>query len=155
MMPGIEPTTAPSAGAGMKVLHVAAEIYPLVKTGGLADVVAALPPALAEAGVNAGFDFAGYCNQAAFVTSNGLEAQMQAIDALQDELERHRRRQEQHAVHRHTARQRFQRPHRDPRPAAGAREVNRPVRLALPRRGDYTRHVMSLLTIARLILERR
>jgi len=36
----------------MKVLHVAAEVYPLVKTGGLADVVAALPPALAEAGAD-------------------------------------------------------------------------------------------------------
>lgn len=31
----------------MKVLHVAAEVFPLVKTGGLADVVAALPVALA------------------------------------------------------------------------------------------------------------
>ncbi len=36
----------------MKVLHVAAEVYPLVKTGGLADVVAALPPALAAAGAD-------------------------------------------------------------------------------------------------------
>ena len=36
----------------MNVLHVAAEIYPLVKTGGLADVVAALPPALAGAGAD-------------------------------------------------------------------------------------------------------
>jgi len=36
----------------MKVLHVAAEVYPLVKTGGLADVVAALPPALAQAGAD-------------------------------------------------------------------------------------------------------
>jgi starch synthase len=34
----------------MKVLHVAAEVFPLVKTGGLADVVAALPVAQAEAG---------------------------------------------------------------------------------------------------------
>ena len=34
----------------MKLLHVAAEIFPLVKTGGLGDVVAALPAALAEAG---------------------------------------------------------------------------------------------------------
>ena len=33
----------------MRVLHVAAEIFPLVKTGGFADVVAALPAALAHA----------------------------------------------------------------------------------------------------------
>lgn len=37
----------------MRILHVASEIYPLVKTGGLADVVAALPPALAERGLDA------------------------------------------------------------------------------------------------------
>ncbi|MGO4724001.1 MULTISPECIES: glycogen synthase GlgA [unclassified Inquilinus] len=37
----------------MKVLHAVSEIYPLVKTGGLADVAAALPPALAVAGVAA------------------------------------------------------------------------------------------------------
>jgi starch synthase len=36
----------------MKVLHVAAEVYPLVKTGGLADVVAALPVALADQGAD-------------------------------------------------------------------------------------------------------
>jgi starch synthase len=36
----------------MKVLHVAAEVFPLVKTGGLADVVAALPVALAERGAD-------------------------------------------------------------------------------------------------------
>ena len=34
----------------MKVLQVAAEVYPLVKTGGLADVVGALPQALAAQG---------------------------------------------------------------------------------------------------------
>ena len=34
----------------MKLLHVAAEVFPLVKTGGLADVVAALPVAQAHAG---------------------------------------------------------------------------------------------------------
>ncbi len=36
----------------MRVLHAAAEVYPLVKTGGLADVVAALPVALAQAGAD-------------------------------------------------------------------------------------------------------
>ena len=36
----------------MKLLHVAAEVFPLVKTGGLADVVAALPPAQAEQGAD-------------------------------------------------------------------------------------------------------
>jgi starch synthase len=36
----------------MRVLQVSAEIHPLVKTGGLADVAAALPRALADAGVD-------------------------------------------------------------------------------------------------------
>jgi len=36
----------------MSVLFVASEIYPLVKTGGLADVAGALPPALAREGVD-------------------------------------------------------------------------------------------------------
>lgn len=36
----------------MRVLHVAAELYPWVKTGGLADVVAALPPALRAQGID-------------------------------------------------------------------------------------------------------
>ncbi len=35
----------------MKILSVASEVFPLVKTGGLADVVGALPPALARHGV--------------------------------------------------------------------------------------------------------
>ena len=42
----------PSPTPALRVLHVAAEVYPLVKTGGLADVVAALPPALAAAGAD-------------------------------------------------------------------------------------------------------
>jgi starch synthase len=36
----------------MRALHVAAEVFPIVKTGGLADVVAALPPALATRGAD-------------------------------------------------------------------------------------------------------
>jgi len=36
----------------LRVLHVAAELYPWVKTGGLGDVVAALPPALLAQGVD-------------------------------------------------------------------------------------------------------
>ena len=40
------------AMARMKILHVAAEVFPLVKTGGLADVVGALPLALAGQGAD-------------------------------------------------------------------------------------------------------
>jgi starch synthase len=39
-------------GAPLRVLHVAAEVFPLVKTGGLADVVAALPVAQAQQGAD-------------------------------------------------------------------------------------------------------
>lgn len=44
----------------MKVLHVAAEIFPLVKTGGLADVVGALPQALIRQGAEVRLLLPGY-----------------------------------------------------------------------------------------------
>ena len=44
----------------MKVLHVAAEVFPLVKTGGLADVVAALPVAQAVQGADVRLLLPGY-----------------------------------------------------------------------------------------------
>ena len=37
--------------SGLNALSVASEIYPLIKTGGLADVVGALPGALAKENV--------------------------------------------------------------------------------------------------------
>ena len=36
----------------IRALHVASELYPLLKTGGLADVAGALPPALIERGAD-------------------------------------------------------------------------------------------------------
>ena len=36
----------------MKVLHVCSELYPLLKTGGLADVMGALPFAQKEIGID-------------------------------------------------------------------------------------------------------
>ena len=62
---------------------------------GLQDLTASVDfTALAEAGVNAGFDFAGYCTQAAFMAGNGLQEQLLQIDALEDEVEQLRRRTE-------------------------------------------------------------
>lgn len=51
-MSGLGPLKAGQAMASLRVLQVAAEVFPHVKTGGLGDVIAALPPALARAGVD-------------------------------------------------------------------------------------------------------
>jgi starch synthase len=44
----------------MRVLFVSSEAYPLAKTGGLADVSAALPQALTELGVDVRLVLPGY-----------------------------------------------------------------------------------------------
>lgn len=62
---------------------------------GLQDLTASVDfTALAEAGINAGFDFAGYCAQSSFLIGNGLAQRLEAIDAIDDEAERYRRHQE-------------------------------------------------------------
>jgi starch synthase len=44
----------------LRVLHVAAELFPWVRTGGLGDVIAALPPALIELGIDARLVLPGF-----------------------------------------------------------------------------------------------
>lgn len=62
---------------------------------GLQDLTAFVDfTALAEAGVNAGFDFAGYCAQASYLINNGLAQRLATIDAVNDDVERYRRHQE-------------------------------------------------------------
>ena len=51
--PAPAPTPAPKKSGKMKVLFVAGEANPFIKTGGLADVAGALPKALVEKGIDA------------------------------------------------------------------------------------------------------
>jgi starch synthase len=52
----------------IRVLHVASELYPLLKTGGLADVTAALPAALIELGADARVLLPGFAGVASGLT---------------------------------------------------------------------------------------
>ncbi len=62
---------------------------------GLQDLTAFVDfTALAEAGVHAGFELAGYCSQASFLIGNGLASRLEAIETVGDEVERYRRHQE-------------------------------------------------------------
>lgn len=62
---------------------------------GLQDITASVDfTALAEAGVAAGFDFAGYCNQASFLLGNGLAGVLERIEKITDDTERLRRTEE-------------------------------------------------------------
>jgi starch synthase len=54
------PRSARRRRAPLRVLHAAAELFPWVKTGGLGDVMAALPPALLAVGVDARLVVPGY-----------------------------------------------------------------------------------------------
>jgi starch synthase len=60
----------------MKVLFVSSEIYPLAKTGGLADVSAALPRALAELGVDVHLVLPGYAPALAEAADKTVEAEL-------------------------------------------------------------------------------
>ncbi|MET0963855.1 MAG: glycogen synthase GlgA [Noviherbaspirillum sp.] len=59
----------------MRALHVCAELYPLLKTGGLADVTGALPPALALLGCDARVLVPGFP-----ALSNGVQDQQLVAD---------------------------------------------------------------------------
>lgn len=55
----------------MRVLHVAAEMHPLIKTGGLADVLGALPNALGKRGCDVRLLLPGYGDVLARLASEG------------------------------------------------------------------------------------
>ena len=63
---------------------------------GLQDLTASIDfTALAEAGTQAGFDFAGYCAQGSFLVGNGLQQNLAAAEAkAHDEAARYKLRQE-------------------------------------------------------------
>lgn len=59
---------------------------------GLTDITAFVDfTALAEAGVGAGFDLAGYCAQSSFLMGAGLAQRLEAIEAIEDHVARHTR----------------------------------------------------------------
>jgi SAM-dependent MidA family methyltransferase len=59
---------------------------------GLQDVTSSVDfTALAEAGLSAGFDLAGYCSQASFLLGNGLAGVLSRIEQIQNDEERLRR----------------------------------------------------------------
>ena len=80
----------PERRDGTLICHYRHRVHadPLVLAG-LQDITASVDfSALAEAGVGAGFDLAGYCAQAQFLLANGLAAALQAAQEL-PEIERY------------------------------------------------------------------
>lgn len=69
--------------------------HDVLRWPGLQDITASVDfTALAEAGVGAGFDFAGYCTQSSFLMGNGLAGVLGRIERIADETERLRRTEE-------------------------------------------------------------
>ena len=67
----------------------------VLKWPGLQDLTASVDfTALAEAGVEAGFDMAGYCSQASFLLGNGLQGALERIERIDDPALQMRRRNE-------------------------------------------------------------
>ncbi|HQX94413.1 SAM-dependent methyltransferase [Thermomonas sp.] len=73
--------------------HVVADVF---AHPGLQDITASVDfTALAEAGVGAGFEFAGYCSQASFLLGNRLQDNLALAESrAADELARHNLRQQ-------------------------------------------------------------
>lgn len=63
----------------MRVLFVASEVYPLVKTGGLADVVGALPLALAQMGADVRVLVPGYPKVLAGLDARGRDVELHGL----------------------------------------------------------------------------
>jgi hypothetical protein len=64
-------TTTATAAGPLRVLYVCAEVFPWLKTGGLADVSAGLPPALAKQGADVRLLLPAFPSIAAGVTPEG------------------------------------------------------------------------------------
>lgn len=67
-----EAMSAVHDNAVLRVLHVASEMHPLIKTGGLADVLGALPEALARRGLDVRVAIPGYRKAIAAAQKYGL-----------------------------------------------------------------------------------
>ena len=66
------PAVPAAAGPGLRVLHVASEMHPFVKTGGLADVAGALPEALGRRGIDVHVAIPGYRKALAVAAKMGI-----------------------------------------------------------------------------------
>jgi starch synthase len=68
----------------MRVLYVVSEVFPLAKRGGLADVAAALPPALAQLGIDVRLVLPGYRQAIECVLNPRQVAQFSSLNGYGD-----------------------------------------------------------------------